>query len=78
MSKHDKRVEIPSNGIPTYLLKYATLKSNQGSGASTKLTVGAYRNGIGSVYMLMSIEYHTNHWYIIPINLSDLQLFKTN
>ena len=60
-SGNDKRTLMPSNGIPTLLLKHATLSSSRVSGNGAKLTVGAYRNGMDSVCMLMSTEYHANH-----------------
>ena len=72
----DRRTLIPSNGIPCLLLKHATLRSSRANGVGTKLTVGAYRNGMGSVCMLMSTEYHTNHWDIIHRHLQDLKLYK--
>ena len=69
---------MPCDGIPTLLLKYATLRNNRAQGSETKLTVGAYRNGMGSVCMLMTTEYHKNHWDIIPRNSCDLQLYKND
>ena len=48
-------------GIPTLKLKHATLKSQTRIGIETKLTVGAYRNRMGSIRMLMITEYHDNN-----------------
>ena len=76
VSENDKRTIMPSDGIPTLLLKHANLNSTRTSGSGIKLTVGAYRNGMGSICMLISTEYHTNHWDIIPRDLNDLQLYK--
>ena len=58
---------MPSNGIPTLLLKHATLQSDRDSGGSTKLTVGAYCNGMGSICMLISTKYHSNPWSLLFI-----------
>lgn len=57
----DKRTVILLIGAPTFLLKYTQLKSSNVSVNSTKLTGGAYRNGMGSVYMVTTTEYHSNH-----------------
>ena len=64
------------SGIPTLKLNHAVLKSQVGTGIGKKLTVGAYRNGMGSICMLMSTEYHNNHWDIIPRHMTDLELYK--
>ena len=63
-------------GIIPLKLKHATLKSNTGTKQGTKLTVEAYRNGMGSIFMLMSTQYHNNHWDIIPRNPVDLNLYN--
>ena len=31
---------------------------------------------MGSIFMIVSTEYHTNHWNIIPRDLNDLRLYK--
>ena len=61
LKNNDKQICMPSNGIPMLLLKHATLSSTRVSGNVIRLTVGAYRNGMGIVCMLMSTEYHTNY-----------------
>ena len=61
-----------SNGIPTLLLKHATLKSKYGNRAGTVLTVGAYQNSMSSICMPMLTKYHSNYWDVIPCHLSDL------
>ena len=76
VGSNDKRTVMQLGGIPTLKLKHATLKSQTGIGIGTKLTVGAYRNGMGSICMLMSTEYHDNHWDIIPRHPIDLELYK--
>ena len=55
--------------------KHATLKINTGTGQGTKLTVEAYRNGMGSICMLTSTQYHNNHWDIIPRHPADIELY---
>ena len=69
---------MPSNGIPTLLLKHANLKSNEARVSGTKLTVGVYRNGMGGIFMLMTTEYHSNHCDIITRHLNDLELYKND
>ena len=78
INNSDMQTLIPSNGITSLLLKYTTLRSSQANGVGTKLTIGAYRNGMGSVCMFMSTEYHTNHWDIIPRHFKDLKLYKND
>ena len=70
MSPNDKQMMMPSAGIPTLMLKHTTLNSSRASGSSTKLTVGAYRNGMGSICML--------HWDLIPCHINDLDLHKND
>ena len=65
VSDNGKRTIMQLAGIPNLLLKHATLKINRASGNGTKITIGAYHNGMGGIYMLMSIKYQTKHWDIV-------------
>ena len=78
MTEKDKRTVIPSNRIITLLLKHAQLNYSSASWNDNKFTIGAYRNGMGSVYMIMTTEYHDNYWDIIPRHLVELHLYKTD
>ena len=51
-----KRKIITSSGISTFLLKHIALNSSRANGSGMKLTVGAYRNGVGITCMIMSTE----------------------
>ena len=62
--------------IQALKLKHTVFKSR--SSAGSKVTVGAYRNGTGSIFTLISSEYHTNHWNVIPKNDYDLKLYETD
>lgn len=33
---------------------------------------------MGSVYMIITTEYHSNHWDIVPCNLNDLVLYEND
>ena len=50
VGNNDKRTVMQLGGIPTLKLIHATLKSQTLVAIGTKLTVGAYRNGMGSIY----------------------------
>ena len=56
MSDKYKRKIITSSGISTFLLKHIALNSSRANGSGMKLTVGAYRNGVGITCMIMSTE----------------------
>ena len=76
LKDHDLCTLVPLKGIPVLNLKHAVFKN--GPSAGIKVTVGAHRNGMGSVCTLMSTEYHANHWDIIPKHDYDLELYKTD
>ena len=73
MPAGDKRTMLPTEGIPFLKLKHANLRKTD-RGRGTQLTLGAFRNGQGSVCMLMSTQYCLNHWDIIPRNSIDSDL----
>ena len=76
VSDKDRWTIIPPTDIPTLFLKYVTMRTSRDNGVGAKMTVDAYRNGMGGVCMLMWTEYHTTHWDIVPRYLQDLDLCK--
>ena len=75
---NEKMTFIHLTVVSTLMLKYATLTIDGSSGNGTMLTVGAYHSVMGSICMLISTEYHSNHWDIVPKHPVDLVIYKTN